>query len=101
MITLGGEGWVCTDCIIVIANGDAPCHLSDDELSDYLAEIEHRTLGVHVVPGLGEDYHNSQGCAMRGECHCETEDYSYSTCDLCGESLPGRRHGVSYLSPVS
>ena len=98
MITLGGEGWVCTDCIIVLANGDAPCHLSDEELETYLAEIKHRTQGVHVVPGLGEDWHFSLGCRNDGDCDCETDSFSMTPCDTCGESLAGRRHGVSYLS---
>lgn len=78
MITIGGAGWACQDCTVLIANGDAPCDLGPAELAGYLDRVERRTGDLHVV--VGDDH----------------DDFSWSPCDVCGGNLGGDRHRVHF-----
>jgi hypothetical protein len=79
MITIGGKGWACQDCTILIANGDAPADLGPATLAEYLERVEKRTAGTIVVMG---DEH---------------DDFSWMPCDVCGGNLGGDRHRVHFL----
>ena len=73
------DGWVCSDCIMMIANGEAPDDMTEEEAHDL-----------------------AQACA--GYCIASAEDsgqiensFSWNRCDCCGSTLGGARHAVHYV----
>lgn len=91
--------WVCVDCFLVHCNGecgelpeDAPVPLSkfakDDQITAGLL------LEEHV-----EDCPNRRAAGSDGirehECECETQSFSWESCDGCGSPLGGERHAVT------
>ncbi len=129
-------GWACTDCIMLLANGETPPDLSEAETATWLADIERHTEGLDVVCG-GEhedfcenvlwkcadcgialpDKERANGddaaCLATGhswhvpvydtwegstDCECETQDFSHSSCDVCGTHLGGSRHAVTFFA---
>jgi hypothetical protein len=51
------SGWACTDCLMLIANGEAPADRTDEELAEWEAGIAEHTAGYHVALGLGREEH--------------------------------------------
>lgn len=80
MVTVEFSGWCCSDCIILIANGDTPPEMSEDDTAAWLAAIEKRSDGLPWVSGDGH------------------EDFSSRSCDVCGSQDAGERFAVSQLS---
>lgn len=75
---------VCADCVQLIANGELPPHMTDDEVEAYLKRIETRwgDLQGHAV--------------LAGE---ENEEASFSSvsCGYCGERRAGDRYPAAIL----
>ena len=72
------EGLACSDCVMLIANGEVPEASSYREraaIREHVAEVDRRIAGYHVSVG-GE----------RG--------FSWQSCDVCGSHLGGDRHQV-------
>lgn len=65
---------VCTDCAMLIANGEAPHDLGEDETAAWLANFEARNAGIYW--------------ALDGD---DEDDFSWSACGTCGSSLGGTR----------
>jgi hypothetical protein len=95
-------GWACTDCIILIANGETPPELTGDEADAWLAAVSDRNAGYHVAPGMFREDHACTDEAGRtagdngGDCDCETLAFTWSACDVCGSNLGGERHAVTF-----
>lgn len=68
---------VCSDCIMLAANGETPVNMNEEETAEYIARVETHTAGLHVAAG-GEDL---------GFCK--------SACDMCGTRLAGDRFAAS------
>jgi hypothetical protein len=87
--------WVCSDCIILLANGETADPVPDPAPLSLLT-------GEDVVPGgeHDDDCPNHAGSPTRGEqdCDCETQSFSWSTCDGCGSVLGGDRHAATVFS---
>lgn len=81
MNTLTGSA--CTDCLMLVANGETPPEMDEAATAAYLAEVERRSAGYTVVPACDEE--------------CEG-GFSWSACDLCGSTLGGDRHPVAFLA---
>jgi ribosomal protein L37AE/L43A len=84
--------WVCTDCVILLANGDMPPEPTEYAPMALLA-------GQDVTHGSTEH----EGCDnvpkwIGAECDCEVQTFSMSTCDGCGSPLGGERHAVTVWS---
>jgi hypothetical protein len=100
-------GWACTDCLILLANGDAPAELDEAELAAWLAEIDTRNAGYQITLGLLREDHACTDEAGQteadrgGECECEVQSFSWSACDVCGSNLGGERHAVSFFKVTS
>jgi hypothetical protein len=92
-VTVDYTGWSCTDCIILIANGDVPGDLPESMVHEWLARFDARSAGRHVVPGGEHD----PGCP-RTDCECDTRDWSSLPCDTCGEPAHGARHAVTFFT---
>ena len=69
--------WACTDCVILLANGDMP-----PEPTEY-------------APMALLDENVSLGGA---EHEGEVRDFDWSACDGCGSPLGGERHAVTVWS---
>lgn len=87
--------WVCTDCMMLLANGD------DSGRSEGAPMPLHRFAGVEVTPGMMLEDHEDD-CPRRAgdresECGCEVVDFSSVECAGCG-GLPGARHAVTVWS---
>lgn len=100
MIDILAYGWACTDCIMLVANGETPPEMNEEDTAEYLAEIDRRADGFHV--GYGgeheEDCPNMEDGQWKGttDCYCETIEFSWSQCDVCGSNLGGARHAVHF-----
>lgn len=95
MITIDGSGWACTDCIQLIANGEAPADMSPEEVTAWQARIDQHTVGVDVVPGGP----HRDGCKRDDRyCDCEYDAFSMAPCDVCGGNLGGARHAVTFFA---
>ena len=97
------SGWACVDCLMEIANGESPADLSEDEIAARDAEISARNAGYRITLGLPreqhsctEDFGGKVAYEVGAECDCETNEFSWSACDVCGSNLGGERHAVSF-----
>lgn len=78
------DGWCCTDCLMLIANGDTSGYSgTDEEKAAWLAEVDRRSEGINWVPGDAE------------------EEFSTRQCDVCGSMLAGARHEVVGLGTTA
>lgn len=75
-------GEMCVDCLMLLANGDTPPEMSEDETDAYLAEVDRRTAGYLPVPACSDE--------------CEG-GFGSHPCDVCGSTLGGDRHPVHFL----
>ena len=92
-------GWVCIDCIMLIANGETPPEMSEDETEKWLAKMDDDTevtLGIMAEDHV-DDCPNIEDGEWIGEsdCYCETIEFSMNRCDNCDTHLAGSRHGVT------
>ncbi len=76
---------VCTDCVLLIANGefDGECE-HGDSLDHVLAMVEYQPIGFgDLVLGDGDEI-----------------DFSTSRCEGCGSTLAGSRHPAAILTKI-
>lgn len=90
--------WVCTDCLMVAANGELPDPEPECEPWSKL-EGEFVTMGL-VAEEHNEDCpnvdHETGEWLGIGDCTgCETQDFSWSNCEGCGSHLGGSRHAFT------
>lgn len=97
-------GWVCYDCLGLLANGETPENMDEEQTAAWLKEIERREDGADVTLGLMASEHESScpnidedGDWIGGsECQCERQEFSWSQCNLCGSRLGGSRDAVTF-----
>jgi hypothetical protein len=95
-----GIGWCCVDCLMFLANGEAP----EQDTEDWIAAFNKRNEGTEITLGMLADGHSSDcpnlaedGSWLGGEeCYCEQHDFSWSQCDTCGSTLGGSRDAVTF-----
>lgn len=82
--------WVCDDCYILLCNGDIGEGVENPDA--LLSKFE----GFRAMPGMPSGEH-SITCPRDkdGECDCEDDPYSTSSCDGCGSPFHGARHAVT------
>jgi hypothetical protein len=101
-ITIHSTGWACTDCLILLANGETPPEMDEDQAAAWLADIDRITEGFSVVLGgeHDEDCPNMVDGEWSGhtDCYCEREEFSMRQCDVCGSPLGGSRHAVTFFN---
>ena len=87
------ETWCCTDCLYLLANGDTPPEMNEDQTEAWLATVtdEEVTLGRHTDLCGCEDWDTDQH--REG---CEHDEFSWDPCDTCGSRLGGERHAVTF-----
>lgn len=95
------QGSACGDCLVLLANGETPVDMNEDETEAWLKEIARRSGDLHVVVG-GEhedDCPNMEDGEWAGstDCSCEDLGFSSSPCDVCGSHFGGDRYAVTYL----
>lgn len=158
------SGWCCTDCLMLLAYGETPADLTEDETAEYLTRVERHCEDSEVTLGMFREDHgcatnwtvtwhapgsvrgsfrrgylevraDSYGDAMDaifwaaggqgtipdraravmarsheleteddrgGECECERQSFSWSSCDVCGSGLGGAREAVVFwFGPAS
>lgn len=88
-------GWVCTDCIMFIANGQTPDDLgmSPEFTAAWLASLD--TTEVSPGRGYADCEHTSDDHDEHTE-QCETRDFAHGSCDHCRVTWAGTRHAVTY-----
>lgn len=86
-VTVHSEIWVCVDCMLDHANGECDPYRPEDLPEPWSAVDQSR---FHVAMGGT----HAEGCD-RGDdndCDCETDKFSTSRCEGCGDSHHGERH---------
>lgn len=94
----GGPIWVCVDCLF------AHCGWTEEELG-YKPDTEPWALWADgsaqgVTMGGACDWETCEERNTRGECECDSMDFSWSPCDGCGSHLGGTRHAFTYWITV-
>lgn len=91
-----GDGWACVDCAMLIANGDMPNWMDQEQCEQWIADIALRTHGHNWDCGRShaDCDHDEFDDDARSE--CETITFSSRTCDVCGTNLAGHRLGVHW-----
>jgi len=75
-------GECCTDCTMLIANGETPPEMTEAETAEWLADIDKNWGRLQVHASIGDE---------RG--------FSSSSCGYCGSHLGGDRHDFIVLAP--
>jgi hypothetical protein len=93
-------GHICVDCLMLLANGDWPCDMSESELAEYRQAIEsHPNYSLEMTLGHLCDSPDSNcwhaGKPCEDDCDCERDDFSTMPCDMCGSYLAGSREDVT------
>jgi hypothetical protein len=101
------SGWACQDCTILLANGDAPAGLSEEQIAEWQTRINEKTAGCTLTLGMLaeehsclDDFGGKPAWQAGEECDCERDPFSWSPCDVCGGNLGGERHAVSFWEPA-
>lgn len=82
--------WVCSDCFIMLVNGE-PNYTESDEYNDNLcSQLE----GCEPTPGAIQEYHSCD-VTRDEECYCEVQSFTWSSCEGCGSTFGGERHAVT------
>lgn len=92
-----GTIWVCQCCMLTHANGECCSELyyGQDPDHDPLSSID---SGFFHTMGMAAEEHecnDDENGIEYGECDCETNTYSTSSCDGCGSWLHGERHAMT------
>src|SRR5687768_15126910 len=91
--------WVCVDCLFVHANGESEGMDPDKKPLSRIGEGETVALGMSWEDH-SDDCPNRKAGEHVEECECETQDFSHSMCQGCGETLAGSRHAMTVFLPV-
>ena len=89
------HGWACTDCMMLLCNGETPPEMSEEETAAYLALIpdEPATPG-RVLGELGCECEDWDSDTHREV--CEHDTFSPDRCDMCHRpGQAGERHAIT------
>ena len=90
-----GTIWVCTDCMILHANGDEPTDPREDEPAPWALWDD----GSDVTMGITREDHDCDdpdAWERADDCGCERREFSWSQCQGCGSHLGGSRYAFTY-----
>jgi hypothetical protein len=98
--------WCCTDCIMLLANGEDPVDWSEYERVAWHIRIDQTMEGSEVTVGMLASEH-ADDCPVKitgdwqavDECSCAVNSFSWSACDLCRSNLGGERHAITFWLP--
>jgi hypothetical protein len=97
-----GSGMCCVDCLMWLANGDTDPEWTVEQETAFLADIARRNPAGSITLGMVREEHscldedgNTEG-DLGGWCDCEELGFSWSGCDVCGSTLGGDRHAVTF-----
>jgi hypothetical protein len=96
------QGWACVDCLFLLANGETPEGWTEEETQAWLAKIERRADGGDWELGGEHDDdcpnvdHETGQWLGNADCWCEHQEFSWSSCDVCGSQLGGSRDAVTW-----
>lgn len=91
--TAQGTLWVCVDCMMTEATGEA----IERDAASTEPEPWARESATDVTSGLDSTEHECDYAAGEWqECECETQTFSRSQCDGCGTWLGGSRHAYTW-----
>ena len=85
-----GPLWVCVDCIVLHCTGDLPA----DPAPGAPAPLSAIGAGYDITAGMLREHH-APDCAPDDDCDCETDAFSWQSCDGCGSPLAGERHALT------
>lgn len=95
-------GWCCTDCLMLLANGETPPEMDETETEQYLAKLSNVgevTLGMmaseHESDCPNVDHETGEWLGQ-SDCYCKDREFSWSQCDMCHSQLGGARHAVTF-----
>lgn len=100
--TMIGSGWCCVDCLFWLANGETSAEWTAEERAEFLARFNERNPAGSITLGLAREEHecrddNGETAGDQGgECECERQTFSWSSCDTCGSSFGGERAAVTF-----
>jgi hypothetical protein len=109
-------GWACVDCLVLLAHGEVPAYMTDDDLGTWQAGVNKTFDKYHVTIGHATEDHEGYDCPKQGgwdeyeqftgtytvaadpdaECDCETIPFGTMGCDVCGSGLGGEMNGVTF-----
>jgi hypothetical protein len=92
------ELWVCTDCMLVHANGESPERGSEEPETWAIWKGDERLHGLAMGGEHVEDCPNGPEGPRDADCDCETREFDRSPCDGCGSNLHGTRHAFVILA---
>lgn len=98
-----GYGAACTDCLMLLANGETPPEMTEEETEKYLSRVD-SSAGEGMYWDVGGEHADDCPNMRDGEwvgntdCTCEDLGFSWSPCDVCRRPLGGSRHAVHYFS---
>ncbi len=82
----------CTDCVMLLANGETPTDLTEEESAAYVAGIEKSWPGETWHLGLGSVDCEDCSYPADGEDREDCEPwFSWRACEVCGSTLGGDR----------
>lgn len=105
------NGWACVDCLFLLANGETPEQMNEEETAAWLARIEAQgevTLGrmygeggcdcdpEAMEPSDQADPHYVEPDYEHHAESCEQDSFSWPPCDVCGSHLGGSRDAVTF-----
>jgi len=102
MATVAIQLWVCSDCILMLANDTMPEDQSEEYQAAFLARYQaglERELGDYAVCGniVAGGSHDCDGAWQDGDCDCEDGGFMHAECELCRDGLAGDRHAATVL----
>lgn len=89
--------WVCTDCMVLLANGEPPTEPTDCEPLNLFRDndgISRVSVGM-TWADHDDECPNRQAEALVTECSCEHDTFSCQHCDGCGSHLGGERFAAT------
>lgn len=88
------ETWCCTDCMMLLANGETPPEMDEDETAAWLASL---ISTANITPGRHTDVCGCEDWDTDEHRYgCEHDSFSWSACDVCHSHLGGERHAVTF-----
>lgn len=102
--------WACIDCTMLDANGEFPPEADEQRQQEILAGFESfgadtLTMGLLHGPEHRECFLDDSTTVDNPDCYghtdydevtaCETQEFSWRGCDICGSHLGGSRHAFT------
>lgn len=100
--TIVCDGWACSDCTQLIANGETSPELSEDKTREYLERVQTACNDLDVTLGMLREQHSCKDSRGNTEpdnggwCDCESQTFSMTACDVCNSNLGGERNAVTF-----